>query len=163
MKTTLPLLALATLLGGCFGNASTPSAETSAPSTTMADTNVGEQFMEANVREDSVKLRSLLADDVVALGTSPRERASGKDTVGNLVVRTFAMTDDFKFTPLAKKGDANLVYYTGFYTQHVSPNARYKKGGIDAASYVMIASKDTKNEWKISYLHFASAPFQENK
>lgn len=129
----------------------------------MADTNVGEQFLEANVQEDSVKLRSLLADDVVVIGNSPREQASGKDKVGSMVAKTFSATNNFKFTPLAKKGDANLVYYTGFYTQNVEPNARYKKGGIDYGSYMMIASKDSKNDWKISYFHSASAPFQETK
>jgi ketosteroid isomerase-like protein len=129
----------------------------------MADTNVGEQFMEANVKEDSVKVRSLLADDIVVIGTSPRQQASGKDTVGSMLVKTFPVTNSLKFTPLAKKGDANLVYYTGFYTQNVEPNAKYKKGGIDAGSYTMIASKDSKNTWKISYFHSASAPFQANK
>ena len=126
----------------------------------MASTTVGEEVMEANVKEDSVKPKSLLADDVVALRTSPRERWSGKDTVGNLMASSFAAINNFKFNSLAKKGDTNLVYYTSFYTQHVSPNTRYKKGGIDATSYLMIASKDSKNEWKISYFHGASAPFQ---
>jgi ketosteroid isomerase-like protein len=163
MKTTLPLLALTALLGACAGNANTPPAEATAPSTTMADTNVGEQFLEANVKEDSVKLRSLLADDVLVIGTSPKQRASGKDTVANMLARTFPVTNSFKFTPLTKKGDTNLVYYTGFYTQNVEPNAKYKKGGIDAGSYTMIASKDSQNDWKISYFHSASAPFQVNK
>ena len=63
----------------------------------MADTNVGEQFLEANVKEYFIKLRSLLADDVVVLGTSPRERASGKEKVGNLMVNTFSITNDLKF------------------------------------------------------------------
>jgi hypothetical protein len=163
MKTTLPLLALAALLGACSGNAGTPAAEATTSSTTMADTNVGEQFIEASEKEDSVKLRSLLADDVVAIGNSPKEQASGKDMVGNMAVRTFPLTNNCKFTQLAKKGDANLVYYTGFYTQNVEPNARYKKGGIDSGSYMMIASKDSKKDWKISYFHSASAPFQETK
>jgi hypothetical protein len=164
IKTTLALLPLAALLGACSSNAGTPTAEATAPSTAMASTTVGEQFMEANVKEDSVKLRSLLADDIVVLGTSPREQASGKDTVGNLIVKTFAMTNDFKFTPLSKKVDANLVYYTGFYFQKVLPSPKHKfKGGIDTGSYLMIASKDSKNEWKISYFHNASAPLQTNK
>lgn len=163
MKTTLPLLALAALLSACSGNAGTSAAEATASSTAMADTSVGEQFLEANVKEDSVKLRSLLADDVVVVGNSQREQVSGKDKVGNMVVKTFPVTNNFKFTPLTKKGDANLVYYSGFYTQNVEPNTRYKKGGIDSGSYMMVASKDSKNDWKISYFHSASAPFQETK
>ena len=163
MKTTLPLLTLTALLGACSGNANTPPAEATASSTTMADSNVGEQFMEANVKEDSVKLRSLLADDVVVIGTSPKQRASGKDTVGRIMVSTFPVTNNFKFTTLTKKGDANLLYYSGFYTQNVEPTAKYKKGGIDAGSYTMIARKDSKDDWKISYFHSASAPFQANK
>jgi ketosteroid isomerase-like protein len=129
----------------------------------MASTTVGEQFMEANVKEDSVKLRSLLADDVVVLGASPKERASGKDTVGALFAGGFAITSNFKFTPLSKKRDANFVYYTGFYTQKVGPNPKYKKGGIDTGSYLIIASKDSKNDWKVSYFHLGAAPFQSNK
>jgi len=129
----------------------------------MASTTVGEQFMEACAKEDSIKLRSLLADDVVVIGNSPRQQASGKDTVANMTVKTFPVTNNFKFTLLTKKGDANLVYHTGFYTQNVEPSARYKKGGIDTGSYMMIASKDSTNDWKISYLHSASAPFQANK
>lgn len=163
MKNSLPLLALAALLGACSGNASTPPAEATASTTAMASTTVGEQFMEANIKEDSIKVRNLLADDIVVLGNSPGQRASGKDTVGNLIVRGFAITSDFKCTPLTKKGDANLVYYTGFYTQNVAPNPKYKKGGIDTGSYLMIATKDNKNDWKISYFLNASAPFQENK
>jgi hypothetical protein len=116
MNNSLPLLALTALLGACSSNASTPPADATASSTAMASTTVGEQFMEANVKEDSVKIRSLLADEVVVLGSSPKERASGKDTVGRLFARGFAITSDFKFTPLSKRGDANLVYYTGFYT-----------------------------------------------
>ncbi|MGI4834715.1 MAG: hypothetical protein ACRYFK_14765 [Janthinobacterium lividum] len=82
----------------------------------MASTTAGEQFLEANMKRDSVKIRSLLADDVVVLGASPKERASGKDTVGNLFARSTNMISDFKFTPLTKNGDANIVYYSGFYT-----------------------------------------------
>jgi hypothetical protein len=92
IKTTLALLALAALLGACSSNAGTPTAEATAPSTAMASTTVGEQFMEANVKEDSVKLRSLLADDMLLLGTSLRERMSGKDTVSNLMVKALCST-----------------------------------------------------------------------
>jgi hypothetical protein len=74
----------------------------------MGSTTVGEQFLEANVKADSVKARNLLAEDIVMLGNSPRQRASGK-------------------------------------------------------AYLMIATKDNKNDWKISYFLNASAPFQENK
>lgn len=59
-----------------------------------------------------------------------------------------------------------MVYYSGFYTQKVLPSAKatkYKQGGIDTGSYLMIASKDSKNDWKVSYLHIASAPLEVNK
>jgi ketosteroid isomerase-like protein len=163
MKNLLSLLALAALLGACSSNTTTPPAAATAPSTTMADTNVGEEFMEACAREDSAKVRSLLADDVMVIGNSPKQQASGKNTVANMVVKSFSVTNSFKFTPLTKKGDANLVYYAGFTTQNVEPSAKYKKGGIDSGSYMMIASKDSKNAWKISYFLSASAPFQVNK
>jgi ketosteroid isomerase-like protein len=161
MRNSLPLLALATLLGACSSNASTPPAEATVSTTAMASTTVGEQFMDAAMKEDTTKIRSLLADNIVVLGSSPKERMSGKDTVGNAFARS--KTSDFKATPLTKNGDANMVYYTGFYSQKVLPSAKYKKGGIDTGSYLMIASKDSKNDWKISYMHISSVPMQMNK
>ncbi|MVN74875.1 hypothetical protein GO988_00895 [Hymenobacter sp. HMF4947] len=163
MKNALPLLALATLLGGCSSNASTPPAEAAASSTAMASTTIGEQFMEAAMKEDTAKIRSLLADRVVVLGSSPKQRLTGKDSAATIAFAKDGRTADFKFTPLAKGGDANMVYYSGFYSQKVLPSPKYKQGGIDAGSYLMIASKDSKNDWKISYFHFASVPLQVNK
>ncbi|RZK27680.1 MAG: hypothetical protein EOO63_12900 [Hymenobacter sp.] len=165
MKTTLPLLTLATLLGACSGNTSTPPAGATAAATTMAATTIGEQFMEAAMKEDSAKVRSLLANNVVLLGSSPQQQITSKDSV----VIAFAHSDrtsDFKFMPLAKGGDANMVYYSGFYSQKVLPLAKatkYKQGGMDTGSYLMIAKKDSRNDWKIDYFHFAMAPLQENK
>lgn len=69
-----------------------------------------------------------------------------------------------KFMPLAEGGDANMVYYPGFYSQKVLPSVKHKlKEVIDTGFYLMIASKDSKNDWKISCCHFAQAPFQANK
>ncbi len=163
MKNSLPLLALATLLGACSGNARTPPAGATAPAGTMASTTIGEQFMEAAMKQDSVKIRSLLSDHVVVLGSSPKQRITGKDSAATFAFSTRDNTADFKATPLAKGGDANMVYYSGFYSQKVLPSPKYKKGGTDAGSYLMIARKDSKNDWKLSYFHFASAPLQVNK
>ncbi len=121
--------------------------------------------MEALVKEDTTKIRSLLADNVVLLGTSLKQRMTGKDTVFS-AFKPSGRTADFKFTPLAKGGDANMVYYSGFYTQKVLPSTKatkYKQGGTDTGSYLMVASKDSKNDWKVSYFHVAGAPLQENK
>jgi ketosteroid isomerase-like protein len=163
MKHSLPLLALATLLGACSSNASTPPAEatTSTTASTMASTTIGEQFMEALMKRDSARVRTLLADDVVVLGATPKQQLNGK----NLVATAFSKgkVSNFQSTPLAKSGDANMVYYAGFYSQDKLPSAKNKQGGIDAGSYLMIVRKDSENDWKVSYLHISSSPLQVKK
>lgn len=157
-------MALATLLGACSGNASTPPTAVTTPATSMASTTIGEQFIEASMNYDSVKIRSMLADHVVVLGATPKQRITGKDSVATYAFTSNDGTADMKFMPLAKGGDANMVYYSGFYSQKVLPSAKHKfKGGIDTGSYLLIASRDSKNDWKISYCHFAQAPLQATK
>jgi hypothetical protein len=164
MKNSLPLLALATLLGACSSNASTPPAAATAPTSTMATTTIGEQFIEAAMKNDTIKIKSLLADHVVVLGATPKQRVTGKDSAATYSFSTNDGTADIKFMPLAKGGDANMIYYSGFYSQKVLPTPKHKfKGGIDTGSYMMIASKDSHNDWKMSYFHFAQAPLQVNK
>jgi hypothetical protein len=164
MRNSLPLLALATLLGSCSSNASTPPAEATVSTTAMASTTVGEQFMDAAMKYDSVKVRSMLADHVVVLGATPKQRITGIDSAARFAFTSNDGTADMKFMPLAKGGDANMVYYSGFYSQKVLPSAKHKfKGGIDTGSYMMIARKDNKNDWKMSYFHFSQAPLQVNK
>jgi hypothetical protein len=162
MKNSLPLLALTTLLGACSSNAGTPPAEATASTSTMASTTVGEQFLEALTKEDSVKVKELLADHIVMLGSSNKQRISGKDSVATSFFKT-KTTSNFKTIPVAKSGDANMVYYTGFYSENVLPSAKYKKGGVSTGSYMLIARKDNKNDWKVSYLHIAQTPLLENK
>ncbi|AMJ64897.1 hypothetical protein [Hymenobacter sp. PAMC 26628] len=164
MKNLLLFPALAALLGACSGNATTPPAAATAPASTMATTDIGERFMEAAMKYDSVKVRSMLADHIVVLGATPKQRMTGIDSAATIAFTSNDGTADMKFMPLAKGGDANMVYYSGFYSQKVLPSAKHKfKGGTDTGSYLMIASKDSKNDWKISYCHFAQAPLQENK
>lgn len=117
MKTTLPLLALAALLGACSGNAGTPPAEAAAPGTTMASTTIGEEFIAAAMKYDSVKVRSLLADHVVVIGATPKQRITGIDSVNTYAFTSNDGTADIKFMPLAKGGDANMVYYSGYYSK----------------------------------------------
>lgn len=113
---------------------------------------------------DSVKIRSMLANHVVVPGATPKQRITGKDSVATYAFTSNDGTADMKFMPLAKGGDANMVYYSGFYSQKVLPSAKHKfKGGIDTGSYLLIASRDSKNDWKISYCHFAQAPLQATK
>jgi hypothetical protein len=164
MKTTLPLLTLAALLGACSSNASTPPAAATASSTAMAATTIGEEFIAAVMKYDSVKVRSMLADHVVVIGATPKQRITGIDSVNTYAFTSNDGTSDIKFMPLAKGGDANVVYYSGYYSQKVLPSTKHKfKGGLDTGSYLMIASKDSKNEWKFHYFHFAQAPLQVNK
>jgi hypothetical protein len=162
MKNSLPLLALATLLGGCSGNASAPAVEATTPTSTMASTTVGEQFLEALTKEDSVKVKALLADHIVMLGSSTKQRISGKDSVATSFFGKKTVSN-FKTIPVTKSGDANMIYYTGFYSQTILPSAKYKKGGVGTGSYMLIARKDNKDDWKVSYLHVAQAPLQLNK
>lgn len=57
-----------------------------------------------------------------------------------------------------------MVCYSGYHSQKVLPSAKHKfKGGTDTGSYVMVASRDSKNEWKLNYFHFSQAPLQVNK
>ncbi len=161
MRNSLLLPALATLLSACSSNAGTPPAASTAPTTGMASTTVGEQFMEALMKRESAKVRTLLADDVVVLGTTPKQQLNGKNSVATAFSK--GKVSNFHYTPLAKSGDANMVYYSGFYSQDKLPSAKNKQGGIDAGSTLMIVRKDSKNDWKVSYLHISSAPLQVKK
>jgi ketosteroid isomerase-like protein len=161
MRNSLSLLALATLLGACSSNASTPLAEAAASTSAMASATVGEQFMEALMKRDSAKVRTLLADNVVVLGATPKQQLTGKNSVATAFSK--GKVSNFQYTPLAKSGDANMVYYSGFYSQDKLPSATNKQGGIDAGSTLMIVRKDSKNDWKVSYLHISSSPLQVKK
>jgi ketosteroid isomerase-like protein len=161
MRNSLPLLALATLLGACSSNASTPPAEAAASTSAMASTTIGEQFMEALMKRDSAKVRTLLADDVVVLGATPKQQLNGKNSVATAFSK--GKVSNFQYTPLAKSGDANMVYYSGFYSQDKLPSAKNKQGGIDTGSTLMIVRKVNKNDWKVSYLHISSSPLQVKK
>lgn len=163
MKNYLLLPGLAVLLGACSGNAGTPpAAATTASTSTMASTTIGEQFLEALVKEDSVKTKEMMDDHMVMLGSSTKQRINGKDSIATSFFKT-KTTSNFKVMPVAKSGDANMVYYTGFYSENVLPSAKYKKGGVSTGSYMLIARKDNKNDWKVSYLHIAQTPLQPNK
>ncbi|AMR26906.1 hypothetical protein A0257_07155 [Hymenobacter psoromatis] len=162
MKNSLPLLALTTLLCACSSNAGTPPAEATASTSTLAATTVGEQFLEALTKEDSIKVKELLSNHIVMLGSSAKQRITGKDSVATSFFGK-KTASNFKAMPVAKSGDANMVYYTGFYSQDILPSAKYKQGGVGTGSYMLIARKDNKNDWKVSYLHVAQTPLQLNK
>jgi hypothetical protein len=127
----------------------------------MASTTVGEQLMEELMKMDSAKVRTLLADYAVVLGATPKQQLNGKNLVATALSK--GKVSNFQYTPLAKSGDADMVYYSDFYSQDKLPSAKNKQGGIDAGSTLMIVRKVNKNDWKVSYLHISSSPLQVKK
>jgi ketosteroid isomerase-like protein len=167
MKKYFLLFSLSLPLAAWSANPETLPAHARHPAATTAATvpatTVGEQFLEALVKKDAAKFASLLAADVKILGNTAKERMSGKDSVATLFAGTMKRTGAFQATPMTKAGDGNLVYYSGTYSQVLLPSATYKQGAVDAGTYLLIARKDSKNEWKVCYLHYAATPLQLNK
>lgn len=167
MKKYFLLFSLVLPLGAWSGNPEIPATKASHPTGTKAatvpSTTLGEQFLEALVKKDAAKLAALLAADVKTLGSTTKGRTSGKDSVAALFASTMKLTGPFKATPMTKEGDGNIVYYSGSYSQEILPSARYKQGAVDAGTYLLIGRKDSKNGWKVCYLHIAATPLQVNK
>ena len=70
---------------------------------------------------------------------------------------TEGKSTDFKVTPLAKSGDTNMIYYSGFCSPNVLPSAKYEQGGISTGPYLMIGRKDSQDELRVCCSHISSA------
>ena len=156
MKTSLPLLAVATLLAFGAGNARVPAA---AGPTSMAALN--QQFAEAMQQQDVAKATACFAKNArMLVNVSPE--LSGRDSLSTYwLKRSFSTTSNLKFTPLQTGGDATMGYSTGYYTYDLKPMAAYPKGGSGHGSFMSLARKEGAT-WQLTYIHLAEEPLKAN-
>jgi ketosteroid isomerase-like protein len=162
MKTSLPLLTLATLLAFGAGNTSVPAAPrpTVAGPTTIAA--LAQLWTEAMQQQDIAKATACLSKNVrfLADGTPV---VSGRDSVATYwLKRSFSSISNLKPTPLQMDSDATLGYGTGYYTYDIKPMANLPKGATGRGSY-MIASRKEGAVWQFTYIHLAEDPIRINK
>jgi ketosteroid isomerase-like protein len=162
MYTSLPILALATLLAFGAGNARmpAPTRPTVAGPTSIAALN--QQFAEAMQQQDVAKATACLAKNArLLLNMSPV--LSGRDSLSTYWLKgSFSTDSNLKFTPLQTVGDATMGYSTGYYTYDFKPTATYPKGASGRGSFMSIAHKEGAT-WLITYVHIAQEPLKANK
>jgi ketosteroid isomerase-like protein len=162
MKTTLPLLSLATLLAFGTGNTSAPAATLppAAGPTSLAALN--QQFADAMQQQDVAKATACFAKNARMLANvSPV--LSGRDSLSTYwLKRSFSTSTNLKFTPLQTGGDATMGYSTGYFTLDIKPTATYPKGASVHGSFMSLAHKEGAI-WQLTYVHIAEEPYKANK
>lgn len=162
MKSTLPLLALATLLAFGAGNTSVPAATLPAAAGPASMAALYQQFSEAMQQQDVAKATACFAKNARMLANvSPV--LSGRDSLSTYWLKnSFSTTSNLKFTPLQMGGDATMGYATGYYTLDVKPTATYPKGASAHGSYMTLGRKEGAI-WQLTYVHIAEESYKANK
>jgi len=162
MKTSLPLLALATLLAFGTGNTSAPAATIPAAAGPATFAALAQQLAEAMQQQDLAKATACLSKNVRYLAnTSPV--VSGRDSVSTYWLKqSFSSTSNIKLTPLQMGSDATMGYATGYYTYDIKPMANLPKGATGHGSYMELARKEGAT-WQVTHIHLAEDPIKANK
>lgn len=162
MKTSLPLLAVATLLAFGAGNprVPAPTRPTAAGPTSMAA--LTQQFAEAMQQQDMAKATACLAKNArLVINASPL--LSGRDSLSTYWLKnSFSATTNLKFAPGQMGSDAKTGYSTGYYTLDLKPTAAYPKGASTHGSFMSMARKEGAT-WQFTYVHIAQEPYKANQ
>lgn len=162
MKTSLPLLAAATLLAFGAGNPRVPAPTRPAAAGPTSMAALTQQFADAMQQQDMAKATACLAKNARLL-VNTRPVLSGRDSLSTYWLKnSFSQTSNLKFTPLQTSADATVGYSTGYYTQDIKPMAAYPKGATAHGSFMSMAHKEGAI-WQITYVHIAEDPTQANK
>lgn len=161
MKTSLPLLAAATLLAFGAGNPRVPAATRPAAAGPTSMAALTQQFAEAMQQQDVAKATACLAKNARLLGAT--SALSGRDSLSTYWLKnSFSTTTNLKLTPLRSGADATMGYTTGTYTYDLKPMATSPAGTSSRGSYMILARKEGAI-WQISYVHIAEEPPKANK
>jgi ketosteroid isomerase-like protein len=162
MTTSLPLLALTTLLAFGAGNARVPAPTRPAAAGPTSMAALVQQFSEAMQQQDVAKATACLAKNARMLANvSPV--LSGRDSLSTYwLKRSFSTSTNLKFTPLQTGSDATMGYSTGYYTNDIKPTATYPKGASAHGSFMCLAHKEGAT-WQLTYVHIAEEPYKANK
>ncbi|AMR26905.1 hypothetical protein A0257_07150 [Hymenobacter psoromatis] len=162
MKSTLPLLALATLLAFGAGNPRVPAPTRPAAAGPTSMVALTQQFAEAMQQQDVAKATACLAKNArLLVNVSPV--LSGRDSLSTYwLKRSFSTDSNLKFIPLQTGGDATMGYSTGYYTYDLKPTATYPKGASGHGSFMSLAHKEGAT-WQLTYVHIAEEPYKANK
>ena len=162
MKTSLPLLALATLLAFGAGNPRVPAATRPAAAGPISMAALTQQFADAMQQQDVAKATACLAKNArLLVNVSPV--LSGRDSLSTYWLKnTFSTTSNLKFTPMQTGGDATMGYTTGYYTYDIKPTAAYPKGATAHGSFMDLARKEGAT-WQVTHIHIAEEPVKANK
>ncbi|TDN38190.1 DUF4440 domain-containing protein [Hymenobacter sp. UV11] len=162
MKTSLPLLAVATLLAFGAGNASVPAATLPAAAGPATMTALTQQLTDALKQQDLTKATACLSKKVRYL-VNTEAVVSGRDSVSTAWLKqTFDNTSNLKLTPLQSGSDATMGYDTGYYTYDIKPMANLPKGASGHGSYMTLSRKEGAT-WQVAYVHIATDPIKVNK
>lgn len=162
MKTTLPLLAVATLLAFGAGNPGVPAATRPAVAGPATMAALIQQFADAMQQQDVAKATTCLAKNARLL-VNVQPVLSGRDSLNTYWFKpSFSTTSNLKFTPLQTGSDATMGYSTGYYTLDIKPTATYPKGGSVHGSFMSLAHKEGAI-WQLIYVHIAEDPIKVDK
>ncbi|MGI4741966.1 MAG: hypothetical protein ACRYG7_42925 [Janthinobacterium lividum] len=162
MKTTLPLLAAATLLSFGAGNPSVPAAPLPAAAGPATMAALTQQITDALMKQDLAKGTACLSKNVRYL-VNTEAVISGRDSVSTAWLKqTFSSTSNLKLTSLQSGSDATMGYDTGYYSYDIKPMANLPKGALGHGSFMTLSRKEGAT-WQITYVHIAADPIKVNK
>lgn len=162
MKQLFLVFATGLTLASCNesqgGEEASSADTTSSISTKVSSKELNETFDQAWNNRDTVKLFSLLSDDVQML-SGPRHLDGKQEVIEKFIRKDLSVTSNLKTNIVSSGEDANIAYESGTFALDV--NVPGMKPFTNKGNYNFVWKKSADNAWKVSAINMEDLPVEK--